>query len=129
MVIEGFKSGLESGGFKEGEGIEYVYKDANFDQSLVAQMLTALEASNPDLFLTVTTPITQASRRVVRNKSLPIVFAPVTDPVDAGTGGVLGQGQRALRRSFEPSGHGHRHRERQADSRRGILDGTSLQPG
>ena len=84
MVIEGFKSGLESGGLKEGDGVEYVYKDANFDQSLVAQMLTALEASNPDLFLTVTTPITQASRRVVRNKSLPIVFAPVTDPVDAG---------------------------------------------
>ena len=32
----------------------------------------------------MTTPITQASRRVIRDKSLPIVFAPVTDPVDAG---------------------------------------------
>ena len=84
MVIQGFKSGLESGGYREGDGVEYVYKDANFDQSLVAQMLTALEASSPDLFLTVTTPITQASKRIVRDKSLPIVFAPVTDPVDAG---------------------------------------------
>ena len=84
LVIEGFKSGLEEGGFTEGAGVEYVYRDANFDQSLVAQMLTALEASDPDLFLTVTTPITQASRRIVRNKSLPIVFAPVTDPIDAG---------------------------------------------
>ena len=84
LVVDGFKAGMESGGFKEGAGVEYIYKDANFDPSLVAQVLTALEASKPDLLLTVTTPITQASKRVIRNKSLPIVFAPVTDPVDAG---------------------------------------------
>ena len=84
LVIDGFKAGLTSQGLKEGEGVEYVYKDANFDPSLVAQVLTALEASDPELLLTVTTPITQASKRVIRNKSLPIVFAPVTDPVDAG---------------------------------------------
>ena len=84
LVIDGFKAGLASQGLKDGEGVEYVYKDANFDPSLVAQVLTALEASDPELLLTVTTPITQASKRVIRNKSLPIVFAPVTDPVDAG---------------------------------------------
>ena len=84
LVIDGFKAGLASRGFKDGDGVEYVYRDANFDPSLVAQVLTALEASDPDLLLTVTTPITQASRRVIRDKSLPIVFAPVTDPVDAG---------------------------------------------
>ncbi len=84
LVIDGFKAGLASQGLKDGAGVEYVYKDANFDPSLVAQVLTSLEASRPDLLLTVTTPITQASKRVIRNKSLPIVFAPVTDPVDAG---------------------------------------------
>ncbi len=84
LVIDGFKAGLASQGLKDGEGVDYVYKDANFDPSLVAQVLTALEASDPDLLLTVTTPITQASKRVIRDKSLPIVFAPVTDPVDAG---------------------------------------------
>ena len=84
LVIDGFKDGLASQGFKDGDGVEYIYKDANFDPSLVAQVLTALEASEPDLLLTVTTPITQASKRVIRNKSLPIVFAPVTDPIDAG---------------------------------------------
>ena len=84
MVIDGFKAGLASTGFEEGSGVEYVYKDSNFDPSLAAQLLTALEATSPDLLLTITTPITQASKRVIRNKSLPIVFAPVTDPVDAG---------------------------------------------
>jgi len=84
LVIDGFKAGLASQGLKDGAGVEYVYKDANFDPSLVAQVLTSLEATSPDLLLTVTTPITQASKRVIRNKSLPIVFAPVTGPVDAG---------------------------------------------
>ncbi len=83
-VVSGFKKGLEQGGFKEGEGVGFEYKDANFDSAVVAQMITALEATGPDLMLTVTTPITQASKRIVRNKSLPIVFAPVTDPIDAG---------------------------------------------
>lgn len=83
-VVSGFKKGLEEGGFTEGENVAFEYKDANFDPAVVAQMITALEATDPDVFLTVTTPITQASKRVVRNKAIPIVFAPVTDPVDAG---------------------------------------------
>lgn len=92
LVIDGFKAGLASSGLKEGSGVEYVYRDANFDPSLAAQVLTALEASKPDLLLTVTTPITQASRRLIRDKSLPIVFAPVTDPVDAGLVKSWGKG-------------------------------------
>lgn len=83
-VISGFKEGLAGQGYVEGENLVYEYKDANFDPAVVAQMITALEATDPDLMLTVTTPITQASKRAVRNKSMPIVFAPVTDPVDAG---------------------------------------------
>ncbi len=83
-VVSGFKKGMTDGGYKEGDKVSYEYQDASFDAAVVAQMITTLEASSPDLFLTVTTPISQAARRVVKNKSLPIIFAPVTDPVDAG---------------------------------------------
>ena len=83
-VVSGFKKGMADGGYIDGTSVKYQYQDASFDASVVAQMITTLEASNPDLFLTVTTPISQAARRVVQNKSIPIVFAPVTDPVDAG---------------------------------------------
>ena len=62
-VVAGFKTGLEQGGFKEGETVDFEYKDANFNSAIVAQMITALEATGPDLMLTVTTPITQASKR------------------------------------------------------------------
>ncbi|MCY4304947.1 MAG: ABC transporter substrate-binding protein [Aestuariivita sp.] len=84
QVIKGFKTGLADSGFKEGETLEYEYLDASFDPSIVAQMLTTLEATNPDLLMTVTTPVTQAAMRAIRNPNIPIVFAPVTDPVDAG---------------------------------------------
>tara|TARA_R110000751_G_scaffold10055_2_gene37222 strand:+ start:56154 stop:57125 length:972 start_codon:yes stop_codon:yes gene_type:complete len=83
-VVSGFKQGMADGGYTDGAGLTYVYQDASFDASVVAQMLTTLEASSPDVFLTVTTPISQAARRVVQDKTIPIVFAPVTDPVDAG---------------------------------------------
>ncbi|MCX7561749.1 ABC transporter substrate-binding protein [Sulfitobacter sp. F26204] len=83
-VVSGFKKGMEDSGYSEGEKVGYAYQDASFDPSVVAQIITTLEAGNPDLFLTVTTPISQAARRVVQDKSIPIVFAPVTDPVDAG---------------------------------------------
>lgn len=84
QVIEGFKAGLKDKGFEDGKTISYEYSDANFDPSLLPQVLTKLEAIKPDLMLTVTTPVTQASVKIVRDQALPIVFAPVTDPVAAG---------------------------------------------
>ncbi len=83
-VIGGFKKGMADGGYAEGSEVAFEYQDASFDAAVVAQMIATLEASDPDLFLTVTTPISQAALRVVQDKSIPIVFAPVTDPVDAG---------------------------------------------
>jgi len=83
-VVSGFKKGMADGGYAEGSDVAFEYRDASFDSAVVAQMLTTLEATGPDVFLTVTTPISQAARRVIRDTSIPIVFAPVTDPVDAG---------------------------------------------
>src|SRR5262249_23201852 len=71
-------------GFEDGKTVAFEYSDCNFDPSLMPQVLTKLEATRPDLMLTVTTPMTQAAVKLVRDPSLPIVFAPVTDPVAAG---------------------------------------------
>ncbi len=84
QVVEGFKAALKEKGFEDGKNVRYEYSDANFDPSLMPQVLTKLEAIKPNLMLTVTTPMTQASVKIVRDQSLPIVFAPVTDPVAAG---------------------------------------------
>lgn len=84
QVIAGFKSALADKGFTEGRNVAYDYSHCNFDPSLVPQVLTKLEAGKPDVMLTVTTPMTQAAVRIVRDQAIPIVFAPVTDPVAAG---------------------------------------------
>jgi putative tryptophan/tyrosine transport system substrate-binding protein len=84
QVIAGFKSALADKGFEEGKSVTYDYSHCNFDPALIPQVLTKLEAGKPDVMLTVTTPMTQAAVRIVRDQSIPIVFAPVTDPVAAG---------------------------------------------
>lgn len=84
QVIAGFKSALAEKGYKDGQGVSYDYSHCNFDPALIPQVLGKLEAGRPDLMLTVTTPMTQAAVKLIRNPALPIVFAPVTDPVAAG---------------------------------------------
>src|SRR6478752_6379444 len=84
QVIAGFKEALAEKGFVDGKNVAYDYSHCNFDPSLVPQVLSKLEAGKPDVMLTVTTPMTQAAVKIVRDQSIPIVFAPVTDPVAAG---------------------------------------------
>jgi putative ABC transport system substrate-binding protein len=79
QVVDGFKEELAAQGIQA----KYDEGNVNFDRSLVPQFLNRLAASKPDLMLTVTTPMTQSARQVLANRSFPIVFAPVTDPVAA----------------------------------------------
>lgn len=79
QVIDGFKQELAARGFQP----TYDEGNVNFDRSLVPQFLNRLAASEPDLMLTITTPMTQSARQILANRSFPIVFAPVTDPVAA----------------------------------------------
>ena len=68
QAIEGFKRALADEGYVEGEGVTYEYQHGNFDPSLVPQILRSLEATSPDLMVTVTTPITQAAVSLVEDK-------------------------------------------------------------
>lgn len=84
QVVSGFKQALKDKGYVEGEGVVYEYSHGNFDPSLIPQILRKLEATSPDLMMTITTPVTLASIDLVADKSLPIVFGVVTQPVSAG---------------------------------------------
>ena len=84
QVIAGFKNALAEKGFVEGKNLTYDYSHCNFDGALIPQVYSKLEAGKPDLMLTVTTPMTQAAVKLVRDPNIPIIFAPVTDPVAAG---------------------------------------------
>ena len=74
-TIEGIREQLQD---------EVVFKiaDVNFDQTLIIQMLHKLKANKPKVIVTIGTPITQAAKNLI--KDVPIVFAAVTDPIEAG---------------------------------------------
>lgn len=84
QTIDGFKEEMARLGYVEGKTISYPYSDANFTQSLMPQMFTQLSSSRPAAILTITTSVSQTALSAVQNKSLPMVFAMVTDPVKAG---------------------------------------------
>lgn len=80
--IRGIKDGLKIAGFIEGENINIEVSDVSFDTSLIMQMVSHLKSMNPDVFVAQTTPVAQASKNLVKN--IPIVFADITDPKEAG---------------------------------------------
>ncbi len=81
--IEGFKEALTAAGFKEGTDVTYSVSHTNFDASLVPQMIAKLQAEQPKLMLTVTTPVSQIAKKALAGSGIPIVFTAVTDPVAA----------------------------------------------
>lgn len=84
QTIAGFKTEMARLGHVEGGNTSYVYSDANFTQALMPQMFTQIESKKPRLILTITTSVSQTALAAVTDKSLPMVFAMVTDPIKAG---------------------------------------------
>jgi len=81
--IDGFRAELRREGLVEGRDVAYDDQHINFDRTLIPQLLTNAQSKRPALILAVTTPVAQSSIRVVTDKSIPIVFMSVVDPVVA----------------------------------------------
>lgn len=80
---DAFKAELVRLGYAEGKDVVFRTSMGNFTPALIPQLLAQAEASNPALLLTITTPVTQTARSVIKNPNLPIVFTVVSDPVKA----------------------------------------------
>lgn len=97
-AVAGFKQALTEAGFVEGKDVVYTESHTNFDASLVPQMIAKLQAEQPKLIYTVTTPVSQIAKKALAGSGIPIVFSAVTDPVaaklvpswDAGDEGMTG---------------------------------------
>ena len=81
-TIRGLKDELARLGFKEGHTIAFEIMDVNFEPSLIMQMLSKLKSSNPKILVVLGTPVAQVAKGSI--KDISIVFADVTDPVEAG---------------------------------------------
>ena len=82
-AVNGFKAEVVRQGFVEGKDVAFDDQHINFDRTLIPQLLTNAASKKPALIVAVTTPIAQSSIRVVTDKSIPIVFMSVVDPVVA----------------------------------------------
>jgi len=78
-LVSSFKKELARQGLK----VSYDEGHVNFDRSLAPQLLNREAAGKPDLMLTITTPLTQTAKQVLANRSFPIVFGAVANPVAA----------------------------------------------
>jgi putative ABC transport system substrate-binding protein len=81
-TIAGIKDELKRLGYVENENIRYEVSDVNFETSMIIQMIQKLKASKPKLLVAISTPIAQAAKNMI--KDIPVVYADVTDPVEAG---------------------------------------------
>src|SRR5262245_19752587 len=80
LRIKAFEAGLRVG-WTEGRNLRLEYRWAVGDAALLHKQATELVGLAPDLILATSTPVLAALRQ---EKTLPIVFVQVTDPIGGG---------------------------------------------
>lgn len=78
---EGFLQALKDGGITEGDNLKLDYNNAQNDQTNNMTIAQKISSGDADLVLAIATPSAQAVVQQVKDKS--ILFAAVTDPLDA----------------------------------------------
>lgn len=82
-VVAGFKQVLAEQGFREGETVQYRTAPVDGDIERLPGHIAELLAWEPDLLLVSSTPPSQAAYRATLGKGIPMIFAPVSDPLAA----------------------------------------------
>lgn len=97
VTFAGFKDGLNHLGYGEhgGQPVEYLFLSADGDPAKLPDNIEKVMDFQPELIFVSSTPATLAVQKATREKSIPVVFGPVNDPVAAGIVKSLKQ----------PSGH------------------------
>jgi putative ABC transport system substrate-binding protein len=80
-VRDGVKDELAEAGYSEGSSLKWEWESAQGQPATAAQIAQKFVGENPDLIVAIATPSAQAV--VAANKSIPVVFSAVTDPVGA----------------------------------------------
>lgn len=82
--MDGFRMGMEELGYKEGDNIIYIYRDAQGDLEKLKQYGEELIGLNPDMVFTNTSPSALVMKELTKDNKTPVVFSMVADPVGAG---------------------------------------------
>lgn len=81
-IRESIIAGLEEEGYVDGENIEINYQNGQNDMSTMKNIAQSFVGDECDVIIAIATPAAQAV--LSETTDIPIVFAAITDPVDAG---------------------------------------------
>ena len=81
--LQGFLDQMAEEGFGN-ETVEYIIRNAEFDDTVAATIAGYFVSEKVDLIFSIATPPTLACASAVEGTDIPVVFAALTDPVDAG---------------------------------------------
>lgn len=84
ITVEGFKVGMADLGYIEGENVIYVYEGAAGHPDNLDSIVQNVMMQEPDLILSMTTPATLRIKSATADSQIPVVFAPVFNPVGSG---------------------------------------------
>ena len=87
-VRDGVRDALAAEGFNDGAEISFVYQSAGGDVATAAQIANQFVGDGFNVIVPISTPSAQAA--LTATADIPIVFAAVTSPVDAGLVAGLG---------------------------------------
>jgi putative ABC transport system substrate-binding protein len=108
-VLAGFKAQMTAFGHMEGQHVTYLYHGIlEPDPQVIAREVQRLRDQQVDLFLTLGTRPALVAKQTLEGTAIPVVFAPVIDPV----------GQGMVESITRPGGH-----------MTGVQDGNTLPKG
>jgi putative ABC transport system substrate-binding protein len=81
-LVEAFRQGLRNLGYVEGENVFIEFRFANGKYDRLPNLASELVSHRVDVIIAFTIPATRAAKNATT--AIPIVFAQVLDPVDAG---------------------------------------------
>jgi putative ABC transport system substrate-binding protein len=84
-TLDGFKARMAELGYVEGENVTYIYNGPiKPDPTVINAEIENLLAQDVDLLFTMGNPTTVAAKQAVEGTDIPVIFAPVINPVEEG---------------------------------------------
>lgn len=83
-ALNGFKDGMNTLGYVEGTNVTYIYDGPASGDGALEPAMQTLISRKPDLILTLGTPATTLAKKDLEGQTIPVIFAPVNDPVQSG---------------------------------------------
>jgi putative ABC transport system substrate-binding protein len=83
-VYDGFKLGMADLGYVEGQSVEYVYSGGVGEMADLDPEAREIIARKVDLVFAISTAATLKVQQATAGTRIPVVFAPVVDPVQSG---------------------------------------------